>query len=148
MNLKSMSIDRLTTLRAKVDATLRAKVVDTRRTLEAELGKLSRFGSSGGSVRALGTGYGPVAPKYRNPENPSEAWAGRGLKPRWVVAALKGGHELEDLLIAGPRKGAAGKTVKSKKGPKASARKSPKPRKAAKRKAPATKASPQTEASA
>jgi H-NS histone family len=29
---------------------------------------------------------GPVAPKYRNPENPSEAWAGRGLKPRWLTA--------------------------------------------------------------
>jgi DNA-binding protein H-NS len=147
MALKSMSIDRLTSLREKVDATLRKKITETRRDLEVKLSKLSRFGSSGGSIRALGTGYGPVAPKYRNRENPSETWAGRGLKPRWLVSALKAGHEVEDFLIAGPRKGAAGKTAKSKKGPKASARKSPKPRKAAKRKAPATKASPQTEAS-
>src|SRR6267154_234787 len=80
MNLKSMSIDRLTTLRAKVDATLRTKVADTRRSLEAELGKLSRFGSSGSRRGSLGTGYGPVAPKYRNPQNASETWAGRGLK--------------------------------------------------------------------
>jgi hypothetical protein len=30
--------------------------------------------------RPAGRGrMGPVAPKYRNPENPSEAWAGRGL---------------------------------------------------------------------
>jgi DNA-binding protein H-NS len=148
MNFKSMSIDRLTTLRAKVDATLKAKVVDTRRTLEAELGKLSRFGLSGRTSRATGAGYGPVAPKYRNPDNPSETWAGRGLKPRWVVSALKGGHKLEDLLISAPRKGAAGKTTKGKKGPRASARKSPKPRKAAKRTSPAAKAPPQTEASA
>jgi DNA-binding protein H-NS len=148
MNLKSMSIDRLTTLRAKVDATLRAKVVDTRRTLEAELGKLSRFGASGRSGRAIGTGYGPVAPKYRNPENPSETWAGRGLKPRWLASALKAGHKLEDFLIARPGKAAAGKAAKGKKGRQASARKSPKPRKAAKRKAAATAATAQTEASA
>jgi hypothetical protein len=32
---------------------------------------------------------GPVAPKYRNPENPSETWAGRGLTPRWLAAAIK-----------------------------------------------------------
>jgi DNA-binding protein H-NS len=107
MNLKSMSIDRLTTLRAKVDATLRAKVADTRRTLEAELGKLSRFGASAGRGPALRTPYGAVAPKYRNPENPSETWAGRGLKPRWLAAALKSGHKFEDFLIDGARKAAA-----------------------------------------
>ena len=128
MALKSMSIDRLTSLREKVDATLRKKITETRRDLEVKLTKLSRFGASGRSGRALGTGYGPVAPKYRNPENPSETWAGRGLKPRWVVAALKGGHKLEDLLIARPGKAAAGKAAKGKKGRKVSARKSPKPK--------------------
>jgi DNA-binding protein H-NS len=149
MALKSMSIDRLTSLREKVDATLRTKITETRRDLEAKLSKLSRFGNSGGGVRALGTGYRPVAPKFRNPDNPSETWAGRGLKPRWMVSALKAGHKLEDLLIARPGKAAAAKATKSKKGRKASARKSPKPRKAAaRRKVPATKATPQTGASA
>jgi hypothetical protein len=28
---------------------------------------------------------GAVAPKYRNPENPAETFAGRGLKPRWLT---------------------------------------------------------------
>jgi DNA-binding protein H-NS len=149
MALKSMSIDRLTSLREKVDATLRKKITETRRDLEVKLSKLSRFGSSGGGVRALGTGYGPVAPKFRNPDNPSETWAGRGLKPRWVVSALKAGHKLEDLLIARPGKAATVKMAKGTKGRKASARKSPKPRKAAaRRKAPAAKAPSQTEASA
>jgi len=27
--------------------------------------------------------------RFRNPDNPSETWAGRGLRPRWLVAALK-----------------------------------------------------------
>ena len=30
---------------------------------------------------------GKVAPKYRNPKNPAETWAGRGRKPLWMVKA-------------------------------------------------------------
>jgi DNA-binding protein H-NS len=133
MNLKSMSIERLTTLRGKVDATLRSKVTETRRTLEAELAKLSRFRGSGGRGVALGRRVSPVAPKYQNPENPSETWAGRGLRPRWLAAALKTGHKIEEFLIGGASKPAAAKASKNKRGRKAAARKSSKPPKAAKR---------------
>ena len=74
MNLKSMSIDRLAVLRDQVDAALSAKVIDQRRALASELSKLTHF--QGGGVRgksALGRGArGPVAAKYRNPENASE----------------------------------------------------------------------------
>jgi DNA-binding protein H-NS len=45
-----------------------------------------------------------VAPKYRNPDNPAETWAGRGLKPRWLAAALKTGKKLEDFSITAPVK--------------------------------------------
>jgi DNA-binding protein H-NS len=150
MNLKSMSIDRLIGLRQKVDAALGNKVVDQRRTLESELSRLTRFqAGAGGFKTVFGRGARrPVAPKYRSPENPSETWAGRGLKPRWLSTALKAGHKIEEFLIARAGKAAAGKTTKGKKGRKASARKSSKPRKVAARKGPATKATPQTEASA
>jgi DNA-binding protein H-NS len=61
----------------------------------------------------LGRGAkGPVAPKYRNPENPSETWAGRGLKPRWLSAALKSGKTQEDFLIAGAAKSTPAKKIK------------------------------------
>lgn len=40
----------------------------------------------------------PVAPKYRNPET-GDTWTGRGLKPKWVEAALAAGKSLDDLLI-------------------------------------------------
>jgi len=36
--------------------------------------------------------------KYRNPHNPRETWAGRGLKPRWVTALLRQGKTLDDLV--------------------------------------------------
>jgi DNA-binding protein H-NS len=99
MNLKSMSIDKLMKLREQVEAALRIKVADGRRALEAELVKLSRVSSSGSKGARLGA-RGPVAPKYRNPENPSETWTGRGLKPRWLAAAIKAGKKLEHFSIA------------------------------------------------
>jgi len=40
-----------------------------------------------------------VIAKYRNPDNPSETWAGRGRKPKWVQDRLDQGTPLDDLLI-------------------------------------------------
>jgi DNA-binding protein H-NS len=40
-----------------------------------------------------------VAPKYRNPADPSQTWSGRGKRPRWFNAALKAGKKEKDLLI-------------------------------------------------
>jgi H-NS histone family len=42
-----------------------------------------------------------VAPKYRNRENLTETWAGRGLKQRWLTAAIKGGKKQDDSLLSG-----------------------------------------------
>ena len=113
MNLKSMSIDKLTKLRDQVDTALHSRVADERRTLEAELTKLSRLSTSQLRSKGLGLGVrGPVAPKYRNPENPSETWAGRGLTPRWLAAAIKAGKKLEHFSIAQKAKQATKKAPK------------------------------------
>lgn len=42
---------------------------------------------------------GKVAPKYRNPANAKETWAGRGKQPRWLAAETAKGRKLEDFLI-------------------------------------------------
>ena len=52
------------------------------------------------AAKAKGKSTGKVAPKYRNPANPAETWAGRGQPPRWLAAELKPGKKLEDYLIA------------------------------------------------
>jgi DNA-binding protein H-NS len=112
--LKSLSVEKLTGLRHRVDAILSAKVADERRSLESSLAKLTRFEAGGSRGKsAFGRGArGKVAPKYRNPENPSETWAGRGLKPRWLSAAIKSGKKLEDFNIGGAEKAAATKSRK------------------------------------
>jgi DNA-binding protein H-NS len=30
-----------------------------------------------------------LEPKYRNPANKQETWSGRGLQPKWLIAAMK-----------------------------------------------------------
>jgi DNA-binding protein H-NS len=35
----------------------------------------------------------------RNPAKPSETWAGRGNRPRWLIAALKSGKKLEAFAV-------------------------------------------------
>jgi DNA-binding protein H-NS len=112
MQLRSMSIEKLTTLRNQVEAALTTKVANERRTLQVELDRLSRFGT--GRVGFRGGSRGTVAPKYRNPDDPTETWAGRGLKPRWLAAAIKAGGKLEDFAIAGPAKAAALKRTPKK----------------------------------
>ena len=42
---------------------------------------------------------GPLPPKYCNPKDPRETWAGRGRLPRWMDAALKTGKKIEDFRI-------------------------------------------------
>ena len=97
--LESMSIDRLVQLRGQVDETLNERIAEQRQAVQAKLGKLDRVTGSGSSKKGAGGSRGAVAPKYRNPNNPEETWAGRGLKPRWLVAALKGGKKLESFSI-------------------------------------------------
>jgi DNA-binding protein H-NS len=116
MALKSMTVAKLRDLKSQVEAAITAKISERRHELESELSKLD--GYSGGARRGRPAGRGgprgAVAPKYRNPENPAETWAGRGLKPRWLVAALKGGKKVEDFAIAGAAKGSATKKARKK----------------------------------
>jgi DNA-binding protein H-NS len=114
MALKTMSIAKLIVLRQKVDATLASKVSEERRALQSRLMNLDRAGS-GAKARRRGGARGKVEPKYRNPENPAETWAGRGLKPRWLTTAIKAGKKLEDFSIAAPEKKTAANRKSAKK---------------------------------
>jgi DNA-binding protein H-NS len=85
-NLSSMSVDALLKLREDIDKALDRKVTELR-------SQLSMLGRQPGS-RLKGR---KVPPKYRSPSG--ETWAGRGARPRWLVAALKKGKKVEHFLI-------------------------------------------------
>src|SRR5262249_6233637 len=94
VNLSGMTVEALMDLRMRVDETLHRR--------RAELEKqLKRMGVVGGARVVRGGGSvlkgRKVPPKYRSPLG--ETWAGRGAKPRWLVAAIQRGKRLDDFLI-------------------------------------------------
>lgn len=111
INLKKLSVDDLLNLRDRVNAALENLVKRERNELESRLRRLQGFdgeaprrGRPPGSKNKAGRKSlrgRKVAPKYRNPANRSETWAGRGLQPKWLKAALKSGKKLDDFRIKG-----------------------------------------------
>jgi DNA-binding protein H-NS len=109
-NLSSLSMDELWALHEEIGSLLSGKIAAEKRELEARLAKLNR-GISPGKVkisqpelkvserRKLRRKYPPVLPKFQNPADPSETWAGRGKQPRWLVSQLKAGKKINDFLI-------------------------------------------------
>ena len=111
IELEGMSFDALAGLQRQVEAELLRKhkarqsealqqiarlaaeaelgVEDVVAHLEGRRGKRKRTSSS-------------LPPKYRDPENPSNSWAGRGKRPKWLEAKIAAGATLEDFLIAKP----------------------------------------------
>lgn len=63
-----------------------------------------------GAPTRAGRKLGKVAPKYRNPENPKETWAGRGKQPRWLAAYTAKGRDLGEFVIPGAAKLTPGKS--------------------------------------
>jgi DNA-binding protein H-NS len=90
-NLASMPVDALLKLRAEIERTLSSRAAQLRN----ELSKLSGRGGGEGGGSPLKGRKAPA--KYRGPSG--ETWAGRGARPRWLVAAIKGGKKLDDFLI-------------------------------------------------
>jgi len=88
-----MDVEALLELRKKVDDHL----LQRRSELEQQLTRLD------GGTRVVRGGVSKlkgrrVPAKYKGPKG--ELWAGRGARPRWLVAAMKGSKKkLSDFLI-------------------------------------------------
>lgn len=104
--INAMNFDELLQTKAKVEAAIDARIGEERRRLEASLERLNTISQTvkaNGRIskRRNGAAKGTLAAKYRNPANPKETWAGRGNRPRWLVAAMKGGKKkLSDFAVA------------------------------------------------
>ena len=97
-NLKSMSVDELWSLHETVVAELSRKMAAERAVLEKRLRQLGSTVTRSDAKHER-RAYPKVLPKYRNPKNQSETWAGRGKQPRWLAAQLRSGKKLDDFLI-------------------------------------------------
>ena len=94
INLSGMTVEALMDLRERVDGLLSERRAELERQLEGMGVVGSRRIVRGGGSALKGR---KVLPKYRS--RSGETWAGRGAKPRWLVAAIKGGKKLDDFLI-------------------------------------------------
>lgn len=98
--LASMSVEALLQLRDDIGSVLSRKAGQ----LQTQLAALGDGGWT--AKKAAGRPSGSklkgrkVAPKYRNPKNRSETWAGRGAMPRWMAAEIKKGKKREDFAIS------------------------------------------------
>jgi DNA-binding protein H-NS len=99
-DLEILPSDELWVLHQKIMATLKAKISAEKKVLEDRLSQLNgRFRAKQTSETPERRSYPTVFPKFRNPEQPSETWAGRGKKPRWLTAQLKSGKQIDDFRI-------------------------------------------------
>jgi DNA-binding protein H-NS len=120
-DLEAMQFDELWLIHEELTKILSDRIIAEKRELEKRLAKLNQVDisrspgngdTSSSALRAPRRKYPKVLPKYYNPLSPSETWSGRGKQPRWLIAALKTGHKLEEFKIANSDKPA------EKKGPR------------------------------
>ena len=96
-----MSMDELWSLQEFVSAALARKIQAETARLNQRLRQLG-LDPVAHDVKKISHARRPyprVLPKYRNPVEPSETWAGRGKKPRWLTAQLKSGKNIDDFRI-------------------------------------------------
>jgi DNA-binding protein H-NS len=86
MDLTSLSIEELATLRDDAIAMLAEKVSARQKELESEINRIASL--NGEAPKSV------VKPKYKL--NGHE-WSGRGSQPAWVREALAGGKSLADI---------------------------------------------------
>ena len=117
--IKEMSLAELKELQARVEKEIpekakraaREAAAEVRRilhaldvswdTLVAELSKKPAPAKKKATrkKRAKKKAVAKVAPKYRNPADASQTWAGRGRKPKWLETELAAGKKIEDFAI-------------------------------------------------
>jgi len=105
-SFESMTVDELWLLYEELSQVLSVRLTSEKRELEKRLSQLQRENKSRASESVVATStprerrhYPRVLPKYRNPNEPSETWSGRGKTPRWLAAALKTGHTIDEFAI-------------------------------------------------
>ena len=101
LKVKSMAFGELIKTKARIETEIELRTASERASLLKAMSSIRELPSSRGS-----NGARPHALKgrklpalYRNPKNRAETWAGRGNRPRWLVAALRQGRKLNALAI-------------------------------------------------
>ena len=96
-SLASMSVEALLSLRDNIGRVLAERTGKLRRQIQRLGG-----GSSSSLAGTRSRSGGKIAPKYRDPDNAQNTWAGRGAIPRWMAEKIDEGAKRDDFLIGAP----------------------------------------------
>ena len=98
--LERMSVDDLWKMHREVGEALAVKLVAEKDVLEERLKQLKAKPAFERRIaKSERRRYPPVFPKFQNPDDPSETWAGRGKQPRWLTKQLRSGKKKDDFRI-------------------------------------------------
>jgi DNA-binding protein H-NS len=119
-DLDKMPFEQLWLIHEELTRVLASRITSEKQELERRLARLKETPINGerkttsSTVRGARTTrskYPKVLAKYFNPATRSQTWSGRGKQPRWLVAALKEGHKLDEFRIADVETGTAADTL-------------------------------------
>lgn len=105
IDLEDCSESELAELIAQASKALDQKRAHHKRNVLGEMRKLAASIGVELTIHEASAGPQPpdrrakVAVKYRDPANPDNAWSGRGVKPRWLVAYLDQGRSIEEFAV-------------------------------------------------
>lgn len=100
--IKDLTVAELNELKDSIEEVIekrkREEVAELRRQID------SLLGNSGITLEDIQNAKAPsktVRPKYRNPEDSTQTWTGRGRRPTWLDQKINAGSKLEDFIIEG-----------------------------------------------
>jgi DNA-binding protein H-NS len=102
--LEKLPLDDLWQLHERINLILKQRLEDQNRKLQRRLNELGPKFNGSHNDQVARRPYPRVEPKFRNLEDPSETWSGRGRQPRWVITFLAAGRTIDDLRILGTQK--------------------------------------------
>jgi len=102
--LEELSLQDLTELQAKLTESLdqkkRSQLEEARRKLDLIIEEYGFTVDEIIDIKSKKTKTGALsAAKYRNPEDFSQTWSGKGRRPDWIVKFLESGNSLDEILI-------------------------------------------------
>jgi DNA-binding protein H-NS len=109
MDLSNMSLGDLRNLQEQIKQEMkqreqqevqkaREQIIAIAQSVGVPLKDLIATGRGGAKVGGK-SGTGSVAVRFRNPDNESQQWTGRGRQPKWVKEWVEGGKSLDKLRV-------------------------------------------------
>ncbi len=100
VDLDNMSLEELKELKKKVTKAINTYEDRQKQQALAALDEKAReMGFSLSELTGGRKARKPSVPKYRNPDDPSMTWTGKGRQPEWFKAAIAAGKTPEDMAI-------------------------------------------------